>query len=170
MHGRLVLPTPLPPAVSATLGSAPGCLRAASSETASTSGSARCDGSDISCRSNVSEASQASEGSAAKPFSTYALEAASVQGPAVDIQRVSSDAHEEQWLWPDTQVVIEGLTQQPAFNGVRGVVQSLDLQSGRYNVSLCLPDAEGTHRLAKVNGKNLRVTSHAPESCPAFTG
>jgi hypothetical protein len=55
-----------------------------------------------------------------------------------------------------TQVVIDGLTKAPAFNGRSGVVQSFDAQSGRYNLQLLMES--GGYQLAKVKLENLRWT------------
>lgn len=56
---------------------------------------------------------------------------------------------------PGTEVVIEGLAKFPAFNGCRGVVRTLDLASGRYDIHLALPVAG--HQRAKVKAENIRM-------------
>jgi hypothetical protein len=66
-------------------------------------------------------------------------------------------------LSPGTQVVIDGLLKLPAFNGLRGTVQSLDEESGRYNILLSSP--VGGHKTAKVKGDNLLVVSPPPAPC-----
>jgi len=58
-------------------------------------------------------------------------------------------------LTPGTQVMVEGLVKAPAFNGLSGVVQSLDEETGRYNVSLTT--LEGRQQPAKIKGDNLRL-------------
>jgi len=68
-----------------------------------------------------------------------------------------------------TNVVIEGLVKAPAFNGLSGVVQSLDEDTGRYNVLLSTPAGPGGHRLAKIKGDNLRpMATPPPRFAPAF--
>jgi len=57
---------------------------------------------------------------------------------------------------PGVEVVIEGLTKLPAFNGLRGTVQSLDEASGRYDILLSSPAGAGGQQWAKVRGENLR--------------
>lgn len=54
-----------------------------------------------------------------------------------------------------TEVVIVGLSKFPAFNGVRGMLQSLDEQSGRFNILLSSP--VGGHKLAKVKRENIHL-------------
>lgn len=54
-----------------------------------------------------------------------------------------------------SEVVINGLVKAPMFNGAKGVVQSWDADSKRYNISLNIATPCG-HRLAKVKGENLR--------------
>jgi hypothetical protein len=53
-----------------------------------------------------------------------------------------------------TEVVIEGLSKLPAFNGLRGTLQSFDEESGRYNILLLQP-VQG-HKSAKVKRENFR--------------
>lgn len=47
---------------------------------------------------------------------------------------------------PGTEVVIEGLTKYPGFNGLHGTVQSLDQETGRYNVQLSSADGSNGQR------------------------
>lgn len=54
---------------------------------------------------------------------------------------------------PGTEVVIDGLVKSPAFNGLHGIVQSLDEASGRYNV--LLSPATCGQQWAKIKGANL---------------
>eukprot|EP00928_Gymnodinium_smaydae_P029068 TRINITY_DN21997_c0_g1_i1.p1 TRINITY_DN21997_c0_g1~~TRINITY_DN21997_c0_g1_i1.p1 ORF type:complete len:388 (+),score=57.86 TRINITY_DN21997_c0_g1_i1:140-1165(+) len=56
-----------------------------------------------------------------------------------------------------TEVVIEGLSKCPAFNGLRAVVQSLDESTGRYNLLVQSSTAPGGQQWAKVRGENLRL-------------
>lgn len=63
---------------------------------------------------------------------------------------------------PGAEVVIEGLLKLPAFNGRTGTVDSLDEDTGRYNVLLDCPAGAGTAKWAKVKGDNLRPRLPAP--------
>mmetsp|Transcript_19848 Transcript_19848/g.24462 ORF Transcript_19848/g.24462 Transcript_19848/m.24462 type:complete len:336 (+) Transcript_19848:93-1100(+) len=62
---------------------------------------------------------------------------------------------------PGTEVVIEGLTKYPGFNGLHGTVQSLDPETGRYNVQLSSADGSNGQS-AKIKGENLRMTVPPP--------
>mmetsp|Transcript_37375 Transcript_37375/g.108051 ORF Transcript_37375/g.108051 Transcript_37375/m.108051 type:complete len:341 (+) Transcript_37375:47-1069(+) len=57
-----------------------------------------------------------------------------------------------------TEVVVDGLSKLPAFNGQSGVVRAYDAETGRYTVVLDQPVAVGAtmHRNAKVRIENLR--------------
>jgi hypothetical protein len=61
---------------------------------------------------------------------------------------------------PGSEVIIDGLLKVPGFNGQRGIVQSLDADTGRYSVLL----TEGARQLAKVKGENLRWAIPPPPS------
>merc|ERR1719229_1867166 len=61
-----------------------------------------------------------------------------------------------------TEVMIEGLTKFPAFNGLVGFVQSLDEATGRYNILLSVPAGPGGHQWAKVKAENLKTTLPPP--------
>merc|ERR1719343_1388275 len=52
-----------------------------------------------------------------------------------------------------SEVVIEGLSKLPAFNGLTAIVQSFDAESGRYNVLFAAP--VNGHTTAKVKRENL---------------
>lgn len=54
------------------------------------------------------------------------------------------------------EVVLEGLLHQPAFNGLRGIVQSFDYQLDRYSVLLIL-NGVGGRQDAKIRAQNLRL-------------
>lgn len=60
-----------------------------------------------------------------------------------------------------SEVLIEGLTKCPAFNGLRGTVQSLDEETGRYNVLLASHDGSAG-QCAKIKGDNLRLVVPPP--------
>jgi len=63
------------------------------------------------------------------------------------------------------EVVIEGLTKCPAFNGLAGRVQSVDEQTGRYNILMI------GGQVAKVKAENLRLGSPIPLPCfPPYLG
>merc|ERR1711879_933565 len=64
---------------------------------------------------------------------------------------------EEQSIKLGTEVIIEGLVKAPSFNGALGVVQSFDVESGRYNV--LLDGGSPGQRWAKIKGENLRQAS-----------
>jgi hypothetical protein len=55
------------------------------------------------------------------------------------------------------EVTIMGLSKLPAFNGLRGTVQSLDEQSGRYIILLAAPVSG--HKTVKVKRENFHVAS-----------
>eukprot|EP00930_Biecheleria_cincta_P048694 TRINITY_DN33970_c0_g1_i1.p1 TRINITY_DN33970_c0_g1~~TRINITY_DN33970_c0_g1_i1.p1 ORF type:complete len:284 (+),score=54.04 TRINITY_DN33970_c0_g1_i1:294-1145(+) len=60
------------------------------------------------------------------------------------------------------EVIIEGLTKCPEFNGRCGIVESSDEQTGRYNILLI-----DSQQLAKLKFENLRVTVPAPPNFEA---
>jgi len=64
---------------------------------------------------------------------------------------------EEDMLLAGTQVTIHGLEKCPAFNGLKATVQSLDVESARYNIFLSAP--AGGRTMAKVKRENLLLTS-----------
>lgn len=68
-------------------------------------------------------------------------------------------------LLPGAEVIIEGLSKMPAFNGLRGTVQSFDQETGRYNVALVTPTATG-HRSAKLKAENLKQVAGGPCMMP----
>jgi len=84
-----------------------------------------------------------------------ALEGSKVAGPA------PLGAH---LMTPGTEVMIEGLTKSPAFNGLCGVVQSLDEETGRYNILLARPAGTSGHQWAKIKMDNLRLVLPPPPS------
>lgn len=58
-------------------------------------------------------------------------------------------------LIPGTSVEIQGLVKAPAFNGLRGVVQSWDEESGRYSILIPASTAASGYKQAKVKAENL---------------
>jgi len=58
-----------------------------------------------------------------------------------------------------TKVRVTGLVKLPDFNGLSGVVQSIDMENGRYNVMLDSPAGAHGQKWAKVKGDNLVVIS-----------
>jgi len=85
-------------------------------------------------------------------------EALSIQPQKVQISGVGDDmaaSMSGMLLTAGTEVVIEGLSKCPAFNGLRGTLQSLDEESGRYNILLATP-SQG-HKSAKVKRENFRA-------------
>lgn len=85
--------------------------------------------------------------------------------PGPDVGSTSSTGYV---FSPGTIVVIEGLEKSPAFNGVSAVVESVDSETGRYNVLLAVGesagDADSPPRRAKVKAVNLRVALPPPLS------
>jgi len=71
-------------------------------------------------------------------------------------------------LAPGTEVLIQGLKKLPDFNGLTGVVQSLDEESGRYDVLLDGPAGQCGWRWVKVKGENCRPRM-PPPPCNAPT-
>jgi len=63
-----------------------------------------------------------------------------------------------------SEVVVDGLSKLPVFNGKSGIVQSFDTKTERYAVLLDTPVAVGNsvHRLAKVRIENLHLRVVAP--------
>ena len=67
-----------------------------------------------------------------------------------------------------TEVVVEGLTRQPAFNGLRGVVQSVDGSTGRFNVLLASVGSQDSKEANWVwqdwhhNMKNVKIHQSKP--------
>jgi len=79
-----------------------------------------------------------------------------------------ADAPKETFA-PGTEVVIEGLTKFPGFNGLHGTVVSLDADTGRYNVQLSSADGS-TGQSAKIKGENLRMTVPPPPPFESTAG
>jgi len=68
-----------------------------------------------------------------------------------------------------TEVIIEGLVKLPDFNGLSGVVQSLDADSGRYDVMLNDPAGARGWRKVKVKADNLKLKlPPPPRNAPAL--
>lgn len=72
----------------------------------------------------------------------------------------------QQLLSPGLEVVIEGLSKAPAFNGRHGIVNSYDEESGRYSIALSCTKGAGASQVAKVKPENLRLAVPPP---PRFT-
>jgi hypothetical protein len=78
-------------------------------------------------------------------------------GRVQDLQsRLQSEEHEQE-LAPGTTVIIHGLQKCPAFNGLKGTVQSLDVEACRYTILFSAP--VGGHSTAKVKRENLKLVS-----------
>lgn len=75
---------------------------------------------------------------------------------------VSAYDDDHQALCPGTEVIIQNLTKLPEFNGLTGVVQSLDPESGRYDVLLDGPAGQCGWRWVKVKGENCRPCMPPP--------
>lgn len=65
-----------------------------------------------------------------------------------------------------TEVIIQKLVKLPDFNGLPGVVQSLDETSGRYDVLLTSPAGACGWRWVKVKRENLRLRLPPPPRNP----
>lgn len=68
-------------------------------------------------------------------------------------------------LEPGTEVIIQGLTKLPEFNGLLGTVQSLDESTGRYDILLPTPAGTTGQRWAKVKRENLSVADQPQPPC-----
>mmetsp|Transcript_134067 Transcript_134067/g.286650 ORF Transcript_134067/g.286650 Transcript_134067/m.286650 type:complete len:377 (-) Transcript_134067:100-1230(-) len=68
----------------------------------------------------------------------------------------------DQPIMPGTEVIIQNLIKLPDFNGLTGVVQSLDAESGRYDVLLDGPAGTCGWRWVKVKGENCRPCMPPP--------
>lgn len=76
----------------------------------------------------------------------------------------------ERALVPGTEVIIQNLVKLPDFNGLTGVVQSLDADSGRYDVLLDGPAGQCGWRWVKVKGENCRLKMPPPpRNAPTLT-
>lgn len=54
-------------------------------------------------------------------------------------------------------VVVDGLVKCPAFNGQSAIVQGFDEETGRFDILIACPGAEGGFQQAKVKEENLRM-------------
>lgn len=73
---------------------------------------------------------------------------------------------EEHVLTPGIEVIIEGLTKAPAFNGRNGVVKSFDEDTSRYNILLSAHASSDKHLWAKIKRENLRLATPSPPQQP----
>merc|ERR1719191_1723128 len=76
-------------------------------------------------------------------------------------------------LAPGTPVVVVGLVNQPAFNGLHGAVSAFDEQCGRYNIMLDM--GAGNQRMVKLKAENLILSqpplmAMQPQVQPQATG
>lgn len=67
-------------------------------------------------------------------------------------------------LAPGTPVVVVGLVNQPAFNGLNGAVSAFDEQCGRYNIMLEM--GAGQQRMVKLKAENLALSQPPQMSQP----
>jgi hypothetical protein len=65
-------------------------------------------------------------------------------------------------LAPGTPILVEGLVKAPAFNGLLGVVQGYEQETGRYNVCLSSSAFPSGVQSAKIKGENLRQAMPSP--------
>jgi hypothetical protein len=89
------------------------------------------------------------------------------EGPSSASTENLDEPAESSVLAPGAEVVIDGLLKAPAFNGQCGTVQSLDEDTGRYNILLNTPAAG--HKWAKVKRENLQTVLGPPPPCFAPT-
>lgn len=68
-----------------------------------------------------------------------------------------TDSEERDSLTLGALVVVEGLVKCPAFNGQSAIVQSWDEETGRFDILLASPGAQGGFQQAKVKKENLRL-------------
>lgn len=72
---------------------------------------------------------------------------------------------------PGTHIVLQGLANQPDFNGLSGTVSGFDAESGRYDIMLQV-SSNATKRLVKVKSQNLLlaqpVMAPQPPYCPCI--
>jgi len=71
-------------------------------------------------------------------------------------------APSQQFLTPGTPIMVEGLVRAPAFNGLSGVVQNYEEDTGRYSVLLSSPGHPNGVQWAKIKGDNLRLAMPPP--------
>mmetsp|Transcript_46589 Transcript_46589/g.80988 ORF Transcript_46589/g.80988 Transcript_46589/m.80988 type:complete len:162 (+) Transcript_46589:1-486(+) len=95
-----------------------------------------------------------------------AVQAAVPVSPSWHAPACLGDAAEGCQLEPGALVVVEGLVKLPAFNGLSGVIQSLDAETGRYSVLLTSPTLPNGQQLAKVKAQNLRPYNMMPPPPP----
>eukprot|EP00933_Yihiella_yeosuensis_P015480 TRINITY_DN13489_c1_g1_i1.p1 TRINITY_DN13489_c1_g1~~TRINITY_DN13489_c1_g1_i1.p1 ORF type:complete len:344 (+),score=86.55 TRINITY_DN13489_c1_g1_i1:164-1195(+) len=82
--------------------------------------------------------------------------------PTTAAPAIPATSGADQVLVPGTEVIIQGLVKLPDFNGLSGVVQSLDPESGRYDVLLDGPAGQCGWRWVKVKGENCRLCMPPP--------
>jgi hypothetical protein len=98
-------------------------------------------------------------------YSTTGAEAPMVVPADSPVTFETTNPSEQTRLCPGTEVVIEGLLKQPAFNGKSGVVQCFDEGTGRYSILLNM-EAGSAHQWAKVKGDNLQLKVPPPPFYP----
>eukprot|EP00425_Heterocapsa_triquetra_P003348 CAMPEP_0195060000 /NCGR_PEP_ID=MMETSP0448-20130528/7361_1 /TAXON_ID=66468 /ORGANISM="Heterocapsa triquestra, Strain CCMP 448" /LENGTH=354 /DNA_ID=CAMNT_0040090347 /DNA_START=198 /DNA_END=1258 /DNA_ORIENTATION=+ len=107
-----------------------------------------------------------SQGTAQAPpaAAPVAAPAAAAAPPPAPVAAAPEGFSDPEALVPGTEVVIQGLIKLPDFNGLAGVVQSLDPESGRYDVLLDGPAGTCGWRWVKVKGENCRPRMPPPPS------
>jgi len=68
---------------------------------------------------------------------------------------------------PGTPVVLQGLANQPDFNGLHGVVNAFDADCGRYNI-LIETGPNALKRMVKVKSQNLLAQPLLATQPPCF--
>jgi len=97
-------------------------------------------------------------------------ESAAEQGTDTEAEASSSSSalvapEASQPLAPGTEVVLQGLTKCPDFNGLKGAVQSFDEATGRYDILLPAASSSASQRWAKVKRDNLLVAVQPQPPC-----
>jgi hypothetical protein len=116
--------------------------------------------------SDLSQRAKSSSAVTQVPEATYMPQCDVEQRAPPLLKRASASACA---LPHGTEVVIDGLSKCPAFNGMSGMVQSMDEETGRYEIIFSFP--VGGHRTAKVKADNLLflVPSPPPSFAPALS-
>jgi len=81
---------------------------------------------------------------------------------SVDMPAPPASTAGDPLLAPGTQILVEGLVRAPAFNGLNGVVQFYEEETGRYSVLLASPCVPTGVQWAKIKGENLRLAAPPP--------
>jgi hypothetical protein len=81
---------------------------------------------------------------------------ADVSPPSESRQHSNTRNHDEPFA-PGTVVLVDGLVESPAFNGLAGTVHSVDAENGRYNVVLASQSLPGGKQMFRLRPGNMQV-------------